>query len=420
MIDVRQTIARSLADTSPISVERLGLELEANLDRDTCYVADVDSGKSMDQLMTFGGDDKQYFSTGPNVLGWGMAAAFGVKLARPDVPVVSVVGDGSFCFSGPQPLWSMARYKAPVTVMVLNNHSYNNERNRIWNSAGQQFEAARDMTCYLGDPDVDYAKAADAFGVEGEVVKEPAALKAAFDRAKRAMVEGRPYLLDIHIKREGLGAVSEWHPPYSSPICAPARYDHAHHALVSGRAGVGSGRFTEPRATKRQPFAGGRRARPGYGHLFAMPLSRHHRQDPRRQRRLAALCQQHGAARRAIDRPRDRHRGGLSGAQSGSWHQSAAGKTRRTAEWAGPGIGRDTLQSLPRPRTRRLAQTAQNGLADHRRQYGGTRCDGLAGGSTEHLRLSGREFGRLSAHPRKSRFPWDLVQAACSGSHLSG
>ncbi len=211
----REAIARGLADSTPISMERLGLELEANLDRDTCYVADVDSGKTMDPLMTFGGDDKQYFGTGPNVLGWGMAAAFGVKLARPDVPVVSVVGDGSFCFSGPQPLWSMARYKAPVTVMVLNNHSYNNERNRIWNGAGRQFEAARDMTCYNGDPDVDYAKAADAFGVEGETVKEPAALKGAFDRAKTATIEGRPYLLDIHIKREGLGAVSQWHPPYS-------------------------------------------------------------------------------------------------------------------------------------------------------------------------------------------------------------
>jgi len=215
MIEVRQSIARGLAEATPISMERLGLELEANLDRDTCYVADVDSGKSMDALMTFGGDNKQYFSTGPNVLGWGMAAAFGVKLARPDVPVVSVVGDGSFCFSGPQPLWSLARYRAPVTVMVLNNHSYNNERNRIWNSAGRQFEAARDMTCYLGDPDVSYSKAAEAFGVEAETVKEPAALKAAFNRAKTAMVEGRPYLLDIHIQREGLGAVSEWHPPYS-------------------------------------------------------------------------------------------------------------------------------------------------------------------------------------------------------------
>jgi len=215
MADARLAIARGLADSSPISMERLGLELEANLDRDTCYVADVDSGKTMDPLMAFGGDDKQYFGTGPNVLGWGMAAAFGVKLARPDVPVVSVVGDGSFCFSGPQPLWSMARYRAPVTVIVLNNHSYNNERNRIWNSAGRQFEAARDMTCYNGDPDVDFAKAAGAFGVEGETVKEPDALKDAFARAKTATIEGRPYLLDIHIKREGLGAVSEWHPPYS-------------------------------------------------------------------------------------------------------------------------------------------------------------------------------------------------------------
>src|ERR1700722_832782 len=215
MIEVRQSIARGLADTAPISMERLGLELEASLDRDTCYVADVDSGRAMEALMTFGGDDKQYFGTGPDVLGWGMAAAFGVKLARPDVPVVSVVGDGSFCFSGPQPLWSMARYKAPVTVIVLNNHSYNNERNRIWNSAGRQFEAARDMTCYNGDPDIDYTKAAGAFGVEGETVKEPGDLKGAFARAKTATVEGRPYLLDIHIKREGLGAVSEWHPPYS-------------------------------------------------------------------------------------------------------------------------------------------------------------------------------------------------------------
>jgi thiamine pyrophosphate-dependent acetolactate synthase large subunit-like protein len=215
MHDEREALARALADSTPVSIERLGLELEANLDRDTCYVTDADSGKTMDSLMSFGGDDKPYFSTSPNVLGWGMAAGFGVKLARPDVPVVSVVGDGSFCFSGPQPLWSMARYKAPVTVIVLNNHSYNNERNRIWNSAGRQFEAARDMTCYLGDPDVDFAKAAGAFGVEGETVKEPDGLKDAFARAKSAMVEGRPYLLDIHIKREGLGAVSEWHPPYS-------------------------------------------------------------------------------------------------------------------------------------------------------------------------------------------------------------
>jgi len=33
--------------------------------------------------------------------------------------------------------------------------------------------------------------------------------------AKRAVADGRPYLLDIHTYRDGLGAASTWHPPYS-------------------------------------------------------------------------------------------------------------------------------------------------------------------------------------------------------------
>ncbi len=215
MREFRQKIARENADRTPVSLERIALELEAALDKDTCYVCDVDSGKTMDPLLSFGGDDKQYIATSPNVLGWGMAAAFGVKLARPDLPVVSVVGDGSFCFSGPQPLWTQARYQAPVINIVLNNRSYNNERNRIWHYGGRQFQTGRDMTCYIGSPDIDYAKAADAFGVEGEAVKEPGNLKDAIGRAKRAVADGRPYLLDIHTYRDGLGAASTWHPPYS-------------------------------------------------------------------------------------------------------------------------------------------------------------------------------------------------------------
>ena len=215
MWEFRQKIARENADRTPVSLERIALELEGTLDKDTCYVCDVDSGKTMDPLLSFGGNDKRYFSTGPNVLGWGMAAAFGVKLAQPDLPVVAVVGDGSFCFSGPQPLWTQARYQAPVLNIVLNNHSYNNERNRIWHYGGRQFKTGRDMTCYLGSPDVDYAKASEAFGVEGVVVKEPGELKGALDRGKRAIAEGRPYLLDVHTYRDGVGAASTWHPPYS-------------------------------------------------------------------------------------------------------------------------------------------------------------------------------------------------------------
>ena len=172
---MRQTIAADLNNGSSIKMERLAVELEAGMEKDTIYVSDCDSGRTMDPLISWGGaGGRSYISTGPNILGWGIGAATGAKLAMPDRPVVSCVGDGSAMFGGPQPLWSQARYKAPVTNIVVNNRSYNNERNRIWSFiAGTQFKTGKDMTCYNGSPDVDFAKAAQAFGVEGEVVSDP-------------------------------------------------------------------------------------------------------------------------------------------------------------------------------------------------------------------------------------------------------
>jgi acetolactate synthase-1/2/3 large subunit len=99
--------------------------------------------------------------------------------------------------------------------IVLNNKSYNNERNRIWHYGGRQFQTGRDMTCYLGDPDVDYAKASAAFGVEAETVKEASQLKGAIARAQKAIADGRPYLLDIDTYRDGVGAASTYHPTFS-------------------------------------------------------------------------------------------------------------------------------------------------------------------------------------------------------------
>jgi thiamine pyrophosphate-dependent acetolactate synthase large subunit-like protein len=218
MAKMREAILRDFpgSENGPVTLERLAVELESGLARDTIYVNDIDSGKKMDPFMSFGGKDKTYVANGPNVLGWGMSAGLGAKLAQPDRPVVAILGDGAFLFGGPQPLWSQARYNVPVTNIVLNNFSYNNERNRIWSfDPGTQFKTGMDMTCYNGSPDVDYAKASQAFGVEAETVIEPGKVKAALARAKRANIEGRPYLLNIHIQRDGIGAGSMWHPPFS-------------------------------------------------------------------------------------------------------------------------------------------------------------------------------------------------------------
>lgn len=71
------------------------------------------------------------------------------------------------------------------------------------------------MTCYLGDPDIDFAKVAAGFGVAGEVVRAPNELRPAIQRAIAATREGRPYIIDAVVARTGLAADSTWYPKHS-------------------------------------------------------------------------------------------------------------------------------------------------------------------------------------------------------------
>jgi thiamine pyrophosphate-dependent acetolactate synthase large subunit-like protein len=215
--ETHRAIAARHWDRNPLSMTRVIMELENVLEKDTCIVEAGGSGTEglCQSYMNVGGANKRYIKQSAVVLGWGVGAAFGAQLARPDLPVVAIVGDGEFMFRGPQPLWSYARYHAPATVIIANNHSYDNERNRLWQRGGRQFETGRDMICYNGDPDIDFAKMASSVGVEGEVVLEPASLRPALERSKRANADGRPYLLDVHTERGGVGSESSWHPGYS-------------------------------------------------------------------------------------------------------------------------------------------------------------------------------------------------------------
>jgi thiamine pyrophosphate-dependent acetolactate synthase large subunit-like protein len=191
------------------------VELENVLDKNTVIVSDNDTYMwPIDNYLTYGPEDKDYYFNTGFTLGWGLPAAFGVKLAMPDRPVVCLVSDGSFLFSGPQPLWSYSRYRAPIMVIVMNNRSYNNERNRIMTFRGRAYETGRDMVCYLGDPDVDYVKLAAGFDVEGEIVDKPEEIQAALQRGMQALADGRAYLLDVHVERTGSLANSTWHPEY--------------------------------------------------------------------------------------------------------------------------------------------------------------------------------------------------------------
>lgn len=211
----RELAAANNRDSTPISVDRVGMEFSAQLDKDAILVSELDGARPAISHLTFGKGKMGYFSTTGLALGWGLGASAGVKLAQPGRQVVTMVGDGAFLFAGSQALWSMARYKIPVIVVVMNNRSYDAERSRIWARDSRQAEAKKDMTCYLGDPDVDFVSLARAYGVEGARVATPDALQAAIRQAIETTRGGRPFLLDINIERRGLGKDVVWYPDYS-------------------------------------------------------------------------------------------------------------------------------------------------------------------------------------------------------------
>ncbi len=56
-------------------------------------------------------------------LGFGLPAAAGAQLASPDRPVIALMGDGSMHYAITS-LWTAARYRIPVTIVVSSNEEY--------------------------------------------------------------------------------------------------------------------------------------------------------------------------------------------------------------------------------------------------------------------------------------------------------
>ena len=61
-------------------------------------------------------------STGLGTMGFGLPAAVGAKVARPDVPVVDLDGDGSFVMTE-QTLATAVEQSIPVVAVILNDRS---------------------------------------------------------------------------------------------------------------------------------------------------------------------------------------------------------------------------------------------------------------------------------------------------------
>ena len=206
LTQARAQFARRNWDTVPISWARVAYELNEGLDKDAVLVNEFGSAKDAAySAFRFGDGEKSAMGrTMGSALGWSMGGALGVKLGLPDRQVCCMLGDGALMFGQLEALWSAARHEIPVIFVVFNNRSYNETRLRQLSGGGKMAQAKKDLVNYLGNPDVDFARAAEAFGVKGEVVKNPGDLKAAIKRAVTVTRDGAPYLLDVLVERTGI------------------------------------------------------------------------------------------------------------------------------------------------------------------------------------------------------------------------
>ncbi|HET6316384.1 MAG TPA: thiamine pyrophosphate-dependent enzyme, partial [Chloroflexota bacterium] len=97
-------------------------------------------------------------------MGYSVPAAIAARLARPEHPVVSLVGDGGFLMTGTE-IETAVRERVPIVVLVYDNAQYGTIR------AHQQREhPGRQIATALGP--VDFAAMARALGADGVTVRD--------------------------------------------------------------------------------------------------------------------------------------------------------------------------------------------------------------------------------------------------------
>jgi benzoylformate decarboxylase len=135
-----------------------------------------------------------YFCRGGG-LGWGVPAALGVKLARPDMPVLCIVGDGSIMYSA-QALWTAAHENIPVVIAVVNNRQYGILKMNLVESGGVSADTGTFVALDLDSPPIDYVGLARSLGVDALLVEKPGDVTEA---ARAAFESGRPTVLELPI-----------------------------------------------------------------------------------------------------------------------------------------------------------------------------------------------------------------------------
>ncbi len=132
---------------------------------------------------------RTFLSTGyQGTLGWGIATALGAAHARPDVPVVSIAGDGGAMFTISE-LATAAHHNIPLNVVVMKDNAYGNVKGIQRDNYGGRYIAS-DLTS------PDFVGLAQSCGVAAARADTPEAL---LEALRTAIANPGPNLIEVPV-----------------------------------------------------------------------------------------------------------------------------------------------------------------------------------------------------------------------------
>ena len=148
-------------------------------------------------------------SGGLGTMGYGLPGAIGAKIGNPDVPVISISGDGGMQMNI-QELATAVLEELPIISCIFNN--YNLGMVRQWQKLfyGKRYSmtdlragaATRRGEEHPPKYTPDFVKLAESYGAKGIRVTEKSEMKAAFEQAKANRALKVPTLIEFMLDPE--------------------------------------------------------------------------------------------------------------------------------------------------------------------------------------------------------------------------
>ncbi len=182
----------------PLKPPRIMKEIRDNTPDNTLFLADSGAhwAWAMHYLPVHHGGGF-YPTLGLGSMGASICSAIGVKLGKPDHPVVCICGDGSFLMYGNE-ITTAEHYNIPVIWVILNDARYN--------LPAFSMKKQYNRTIGVDFRKVDFSKLSEVFGVKGIRIEKPGELAAHLGEAIRL---NKPVVMDVIIDPDEIPPVGK-------------------------------------------------------------------------------------------------------------------------------------------------------------------------------------------------------------------